>query len=220
MSISTFLKMKSTAIPIDKEEDKPIMWKIGCAKIKEDKEAFQLIPVPTNEVRDLDFATDAAKSLSDLADRMFSNNLSMIDRRSLASLLADLIFFVAEYETSASNDPLDVQMSKPNRERQKLTREQNILKQIFRILKAPFIEYGNKQGLQMSELKDPKHGLQPLFRLCYRIIKFSQQSYRKNQEYIAKQFGFMQNHIGYDVLAEETITALLHSNRQLLEKHM
>ena len=47
--------MHSTAINIDKDEDKPIMWKIGCAKIKEDKEAFQLIPVPTIEVSNFFF---------------------------------------------------------------------------------------------------------------------------------------------------------------------
>jgi inositol 1,4,5-triphosphate receptor type 1 len=170
----------STALPIDKEEDKPIMWKIGCAKIKEDKEAFQLIPVSPIEVRDLDFATDAAKMLEVFADRMIQNLLNTNDRRSLGALLTDLIFFVAEYETG-SIDPLEIQLNKPNRERQKLMREQNILKQIFRILKAPFVEFGNKNGLQMSELKDSKHGLQQLFRLCYRILKHSQQSYRKNQ---------------------------------------
>lgn len=109
--------------------------------------------MPPGEVRDLDFATDAAKMLQVFADKMFQNQLLMNERRSLCALLTDLIFFVAEYETSANSDPLEIQLSKPNRERQKLMREQNILQQVFRLLKAPFIEYGNKNGFQMIELK-------------------------------------------------------------------
>lgn len=44
-------------------------------------------------------------------------------------LLEDVVFFVADIVNSGQ-PVLDVVMSKPNRERQKLMREQNILKQV------------------------------------------------------------------------------------------
>lgn len=51
--------------------------------------------------------------------------------RQVISLLTDLVYFLASHEGNGS-DPFDVQILKPNRERQKLVREQNILKQVCR----------------------------------------------------------------------------------------
>lgn len=49
--------------------------------------------------------------------------------RFVTKLLEDLIFFVADV-TNNGQDVLDVVITKPNRERQKLMREQNILAQV------------------------------------------------------------------------------------------
>lgn len=66
------------------------------------------------------------------SDLIFSSpklSQSFLCDRFVTKLLEDLIFFVADV-TNNGQDVLDVLITKPNRERQKLMREQNILAQV------------------------------------------------------------------------------------------
>ncbi|KRX66923.1 Inositol 1,4,5-trisphosphate receptor itr-1, partial [Trichinella sp. T9] len=213
----------STTTRCDPEKgDESVMLKLGCSNWKEDKEAFAILSVMPGEVRDLDFANDACKALADFLQRIRHGLNVMKEKGMIMELLAELIYFV----TNAKNhleDPLKIKPNKVNRNRQKLLREQKVLAQIFDLLRAPFESRKDQRPLfeNPSVLSKPgNESFKRMFQLMYTVLRFSQQSYRRNQVYIAERFIDIQHQIGHGLMAEDTITAVLHDNAKLLETHV
>ena len=79
------------------------LFQVGCATIKEDKEAFAIVSVASPEVRDLDFANDACKDLEGFCTKLEQSTISHTERRALTNLLQDVIFFLAGHESRHIN---------------------------------------------------------------------------------------------------------------------
>ncbi|VDP15227.1 unnamed protein product [Soboliphyme baturini] len=212
---STFVKMDA-----DAGEDS-VMLKVGCSAWKEDKEAFAILPVMCEEVRDLDFANDSCKALADFLQHIRDGRSVVKEKSHVLELLTELIFFVTN-TTNHLSDPLKLKALKPLRNRQKLLREQKVLQQIFELLRAPFMTFKDRQIFESpSVLSRPgNESFKRMFQLMYTLLRFSQQSYRRNQVYIAERFIHIQQQIGYGLMAEDTITAILHDNTKLLETYV
>jgi hypothetical protein len=64
---------------------------IGTASIKEDKEAFAIVPVPPLEVRDLDFANDASKVLASFAKKLETGSYTQHERRLVLVTISNIL---------------------------------------------------------------------------------------------------------------------------------
>eukprot|EP00055_Hartaetosiga_balthica_P018162 m.129598 g.129598 ORF g.129598 m.129598 type:complete len:2620 (+) comp9461_c1_seq6:133-7992(+) len=224
----TWVHSMTTFIDGNGENDgtnKFVMLKVGASSERDDREAFAIMPVTQREIRDLDFCSDTQRALSYHARRIKDGSISTIEKKLEIKLLNDLIFFVMDQEPLPHTDALTLS-GKPSKERQKLMREQDILKSLFYTLKTPFHKSACPSCVgtlirNMDNLNHGKHNwIREMCRLCYTLIRHLATDYRKNQEVIATNFGFMQSQIGYDLLAEDTITHLLNNNRKLMEKHI
>ncbi|KJH49238.1 RIH domain protein [Dictyocaulus viviparus] len=176
--------------------------RVICANSRVDKETFALLPVHPNEVHSF-----------------------IIPLPVTIQLLTECIYFVTNTKNHM-RDPLQINDFVPSRDRQKLLREQEVLDQVFLLLKAPFMP---RQGIteigpllsSPSDLSEGRNEIfKTMFQLCYSLLRYSQTNYRKNQEFLAEKFGQIQEQIGYDLLAEDTMTAVLHNNPKLLEKYV
>eukprot|EP00127_Corallochytrium_limacisporum_P001389 Clim_evm11s55 gene=Clim_evmTU11s55 len=214
-NLATGLTAHSSDVAIDIENEKPIMQKVAVGSSDKFEEAFAVVPVDPDEVYDLDYATEASQVLVVMIENIKNDNLTVRILKMGIKVLGSLIAFVLGLSEADASDPLAM-TGKPNRARQKLVREQSCVENIFNVLELIYHNDASKE--QSTDRRSG--GIKEFSRMGYRLIRLSFENYRKNQEYVTKWLGFMQGHIGREILVEEAITALLNGNKKLTESYV
>lgn len=240
--------------------------KIGTSAMKEDKEAFAIVPVSPAEVRDLDFANDASKVLASIAGKLEKGTITQNERRyetlkttsQTERLFLETLSLVSAFVTQSRHKALrgpgvfcgGYPQQRPGRpgdhgqQTQQGTAEAHegaehsqtgvvfVLHmclytlgfklcsaavatgclfppaQIFKLLQAPFTDSGDGPMLRLEELADQRHApFRHICRLCYRVLRHSQQDYRKNQVHFRRRkfikpfkVGFLQLTFNYHII--------------------
>eukprot|EP01135_Chromosphaera_perkinsii_P006243 Nk52_evm4s470 gene=Nk52_evmTU4s470 len=186
-----------------------------CIYDHEMLDAFAIKMVSAPEVRNIDFILDVQKELKSFCNAVRNasrpGEIPIAFFRKILDLFVAIIDFVDPNQNQGASG-LTVT------ERQNLFRERAVIRDIFDILKAPFVEF---DGNMMSITKLENRIYAPakkLCRLCYRALIALCFQNSENERYVAGYFPLMQKQIGYDLCAESAITALINNNRQLLEE--
>jgi len=213
---------------------KPEMMMLSASPECQLNQVFSSTPVAMKNVRDLDFCDECNASLRNGAEKIRTWSMRSIERKLLRRTLMNLQNFLLERESSQDTDTPgshidnDVAVAHPQKDRQKMVRDQGCLMQIFAIMQAPFTSKACSgcngvliDDMGLLSMEDDRFAwVVAVMRLCYTIVRLASIDYRKNQETVAKYFGLMQAQIGYGLGAEDTLTFLLNSNRKLMEKHI
>ncbi len=100
---------------------------------------FALHVIESSDIRDLDFCNESGRLLKAMSSKLHNGRLSTSDKRLLHQLLNDLVLFLLGKEEEPWHDPLEIK-GKPVLIRQKLMREQDVLKETFAVLKVRVVK--------------------------------------------------------------------------------
>ena len=80
-SFSPLLFLPSSSFSSFSSSFSSLSSQVGLAQSREDQEAFAVVPGPPQEVRDPDFANNAAKAIKKIADKMESGQSMTLNER-------------------------------------------------------------------------------------------------------------------------------------------